>query len=548
MTRRIFTLLFLFAFALLAFNVRPGATQSERDNKTPAVVRQQAIKLLESSKSKYLSGTGRNALNLIVGEVEGLGRRQPPESMRTAAALPQIKLSASEVLVNDPAKDVLTNDFDISTQSETAVASFNNTVLVAYNDSGEYAFTNSFTGYSRSTDGGKSFTDAGALPIPGDFATFNFGDPALVADRSGNFYAAFIAADFSGARPFEFANTIGISKSTDGGVTFGPPVLLPTGGVPTFSFEDKEFLAVDNSGNPATNGNLYVSYTNFSFDPNDPTRAFPIAFSRSTDGGKTFSTPILVSPASDGAQGSEPIVAKNGDVYVTWLRFFSTVEPPGPAGIYVAKSTNGGKSFGSPVLVTNLTQIGFGGGTLTGGFRVNSFPRIDTSPVDGNVYIVYAENPSGPDAADAFLTRSTDGGTTWSSPKKLNFDGDRYEFFPDVAVNREGVVQVIWYREWPILENGRINERINVYKTQSRDEGLSFDPEKRVTGAHSPVAIGYDFFVNSIYMGDYIDIKAGLTPNGLGSNFLMAWGDFRRVVTTEGGTRHDQDVIFSVDK
>jgi hypothetical protein len=118
------------------------------------------------------------------------------------------------------------------------------------------------------------------------------------------------------------------------------------------------------------------------------------------------------------------------------------------------------------------------------------------------------------------------------------------QYFPDIAVNGEGVLEIIWYDQ-------RLDPRnflIDVFKVRSNDGGRSFEPDKRVTMSSAAPAVGYDPLVNPNYMGDYIDIKAIMTPTGPGSAFLLSWGDFRRVITTGGGTRPDQDVVFAIDR
>ena len=56
-------------------------------------------------------------------------------------------------------------------------------------------------------------------------------------------------------------------------------------------------------------------------------------------------------------------------------------------------------------------------------------------------------------------------------------------------------------------------------------------------------AVGYDPVFITDYMGDYIDIKAAFDIAGNRSKqFLMAWIDCRRVVTTIDGVHPDQDV------
>jgi hypothetical protein len=216
---------------------------------------------------------------------------------------------------------------------------------------------------------------------------------------------------------------------------------------------------------------------------------------------------------------------------VAYLRLSSST-----AEIFVAKSTNGGQSFSAPVLVAPIEAIGFAGGTLLGNFRVNSYPRIDVNPMNGNVYVVYSSNPPGPDGSDVFFSRSVNGGTTWSPPIRVNDDATTNDqFFPDVAVNKDGVLEIIWYDR----RNDPDNLNLEIFSAQSSNGGRSFSTNRAVTSeAFPPAPAGYDPFLASTYMGDYLDIKA------FGGTFLLAWGDNRRRITTFGGTRNDQDVFF----
>ncbi|MFO0980640.1 MAG: sialidase family protein [Planctomycetota bacterium] len=436
-------------------------------------------------------------------------------------------------MVNDPSKDLLTI-FDITTQSETAVAAFGNNIVVAYNDSGEYYSTNSYSGYSRSADGGASFADLGTMPIAA--TEISIGVPALVVDRAGTFYYAEIAID--AARPPGFESTVAISKSTDGGQHFGATVYPPSAGVSANSTQDKEFLAVDTTSGPFA-GNLYLSWT--SIDPGST-----IFFSRSTDGGASFSTPIPISAAGEVNQYSEPAVGPNGDVYVAWFQFSHPYVSLDPGAILVAKSIDGGVHFGTPVTVTAVPEIGFLGGNLIGNFRANSAPRVDVNPINGDVCIVFAANPPGLDGADIYFTRSTDGGGHWSNPTRVNDDAtNNDQFFPDLAINQDGVVDVIWY-DRRLDPN---NLKIDVFRARSVDGGQSFRPNQRVTSTSSFPAVGYDpINKQPSYMGDYIDIKAETTGSGRGKNFVLAWGDFRRIISTPRGNRPDQDVVFTLLK
>ena len=517
--------------AVMMFPVRRAASQDSDAWFTQDVI-DAANSILSSSLAQFLSGDGFNALERQSGRLANVnvGVGGGPVSS------PPFQSGRFEVMVNDPADDKFAF-FDISTHSETANAAFGDNVVVAFNDSTGFVaatFPPAFSamGYAHSSDGGASFRDLGNLPVrPGFPLQENEGDPGIVVDRKGVFYASYIL--FDAARPAGFRNTVGVSKSTDGGVTWSLPVALPVFGAPN-NFLDKCFIAVDSTSG-ANSGNVYVTFTNF---PQVNTGTLPIMFSRSTDGGLSFSSPIQLSATGTQNQGSEPVVGPNGEIYVAWWQ----ASGPGGSKIVVAKSTNGGISFGAPVSVAPVTPIGFNSGSLLGNFRVNSFPRIDVDQNNGNVYIAYASRPGHGDSGDVFFVRSTNGGATWSSPLRLNDDpGDNDQFFPDLAVSADGTIRAIWYDK----RRDPNNIDMTVFTAVSTDGGLSFGPNQAVTPATFPPAVGYDPVINRIYMGDYIDIKAGANSSGRTSDFFLAWGDFRRVITTTGGTRHNQDVFFS---
>lgn len=533
----------LFAFVSLLLTANPSVCQVGLHKNITPEGQQMAKEHLQSPMAKYLSGTGRNALNLMAGTLGLPGTDRgleagPLPRLRPRPLAPLI-VQGPEVTVNDPSQDTFFETFfDISTQSETAVAGFDNgtmsNIVVTFNDSTDFATGSSLMGYARSTDGGASFTDLGAIPTT--VTGLNLGDPGIGVNRAGVFYASAIA--FDGARPAGFPYAIGISKSTNGGQTFSAPVYPAIGG-PVNSFTDKPALAVDASSGPGGGKNVYVTWTNF---PAVSTGQLPIFFSRSIDGGATFSTPMQISSPGTINQGSALSVAPDGTLYACWEQFSEFLGQP--STIFCRKSIDGGITFASSAQVAILNDIGFFGGTMLPGFRVNSFPRIAVSPTTGTVVITYASNPFTGDSGDVFFVASPDKGATWSGPTQLNDDGTfTDQFFPAVAANSSGIFEFMWNDK----RNDPANLSFDMFETQSLDDGATAQPNTQITSVSSFPAFGYDPFIVSNYMGDYNDIEVIMTPSGPGTAFLQAWGDNRRVTVTRGGTRNDQDVMFHSD-
>ncbi|MDQ1348988.1 MAG: hypothetical protein QG573_2366, partial [Acidobacteriota bacterium] len=219
----------------------------------------------------------------------------------------------TDVRANDPATDSGSS----RTQSETSVAvnETTGTLCSGYNDSFHGVTQGQgYTGWSRSTNGGVSWTDRGAL------GAASFGDPAMVWRKSdGNFY--FAALHSSG---------LGVWRSTDDCLNFPFLAVIHSGGG-----DDKELMVVDNNPASPFYGRLYVAWTDFN--------AGARIFETHSDNGTTWSTPVGLSVPGTDVQGAWPAIAPNGDVYVAWVRW--NPWPSGPMDIEVARSTNGGVSY-----------------------------------------------------------------------------------------------------------------------------------------------------------------------------------------------------------
>lgn len=189
--------------------------------------------------------------------------------------------------------------------------------------------------------------------------------------------------------------------------------------------------------------NVYVAYTS------EISGQSSILFTRSTDSGASFSTPISVSNDISGSSFSFlNAIAANGDnVYVVWTRVTDV------SSIYLAKSSNGGVSFSSPV------QVESGG--------IARAPSITVS--GANVYVAWQDFSTSPTGLDSeiFFSASIDGGNTFDTPVDISGNAGTISRNPSIAGSGNNI-----YVVWTDCNTNGLNCRTLYAK--SNDVGITF--------------------------------------------------------------------------
>jgi hypothetical protein len=346
---------------------------------------------------------------------------------------------------------------------------------------------------------------------------------AIEADRTGgrcdaNVY--FSWSRFTG----NGTNNIYFSRSTDHGVTFSNPLNL------TPSQKNVQFPDISVTGN----GNVYVTYRQFASKQAHLPDA--VQYVKSTDCGKTFSPPQTVvnfTPydAQDVA-GPQPTPAQTGlDDPV------SSESDPAAAGSIArdcgdfAASCQSGYTF----------------------FRKDTQARSTADQSDAShewIYIVYDPTKPGTEVAtgttygsiqpgtgsqSAIYYTRLDGATgAHTAPTVLDNQGTGLQLFPDISAD-QGKLHALWWdtrndacysptRPAGNCADGSTVPALDVYATNSQDNGVSWSPATQVTQVTSNG--NYEQFGGRTipFAGDYLWISS------VGDVSYGVWTDWRNTV------------------
>ena len=307
-----------------------------------------------------------------------------------------------------------------------------------------------------------------ALPRVWNGTAFGIGfDPGVDVDKNGTFYFTYGVAPLGS----NFPNAVVAVKSTDG---VNWTQLTPVTFNQRRNFDDKYYLAVDRSASAFAN-RVYVSW-----DRNQGNNQI-LLLSSSSNGGATWTAPVKV---NDGATKFERVIGAypavdqaTGVVYDSWHDYAKDI-------IFVDKSASGGSTWGTDVAAAH-THTGFGLDIgCVGGRSQGPAHALKVGP-SGTLYLVYADAVTGR-GFDVLLTKSTNGGATWSAPVTLDDDaGAADQFHPTLSVESNGLggdkVTVTFYDR----RDDPANCQAHVYATQSTDNGATWAVNVRETSASS---------------------------------------------------------------
>jgi hypothetical protein len=545
--RFVITLIAILAIGIVGTNAATPAKNPTSQEIAQRILTVTGGKYMSPAAHGYLESVARNDRNVAPASVTTSGGVPlvPAAAPGAGAALVPL-VGLPNVRVNNPAED--SHQTDQTTQSETSLAVSGTNVAVGFNDSqsGFFFLTagGDLVGYAYSTDGGLTFTDGGVLPNgPG---LVNVSDPWLASDSGGTMYFSVLSIDVTRGV------LVGFSRSTNGGKTWSPTAAIPPppplcsakGCGSIFYLADKDAL----TAGPGK-GNVYDVWDDITYDPNTGNSLSGLPVAHSTNGGQswtiTYAAQKLLSGPGTGCSfsqfvGAQPLVA-SGVVYDV-AEVVSSNDPlcaGAPVNlseaVYFSKDGGATWSPGGVVPITSSTR-GLGAFQLGTGMLMRNIEFPTLASFKGNVYVAWNDGGDGSGHSHIRLGQLNSLGQFASIANVTS--GTRDEIQPALTADTAGLH--LAYYQLSVAANGA--GRVDVMMSNSTN-GKSFSV-RRVTSQSFPGVFTYPQFdplVGPAYMGDYIAIADD------GTHQYIAWGDNRDIITNflwpQG--RNDPDIFFA---
>ncbi len=327
-------------------------------------------------------------------------------------------------------------------------------------------------GYAYSNDGGVHWTFPGVLE-----ANVFRSDPVTDSDETGTFFYLSLLQTFCE----------NMYRSTSGGQFWTE--LQPTGQA---DGGDKQWFTIDKTNGPG-HGFQYQASDGINCD-----NTGVVEFQRSTDGGVTWQAPIGIPPLNDSPYYGTLDVDTNGNVFIGGEGF---------SLFYCVRSSNAQIGSQTPtfdrVTTVNMGGVLSGGGINPAGLDGQVFLAVDHSgtATNNNIYMLASVQPSGRSTTDVMFVRSTDGGLTFSAPRRINDDPvnpSKWHWFGTFSVAPNGRLDSVWLD----TRNAANNTDSQLFYSYSLDAGITWSPNVAVSNPFNPF-LGYP---NQSKIGDYMTI------------------------------------------
>ncbi len=348
-----------------------------------------------------------------------------------------------------------------------------------------------------SFDGGASWTitqPAFSVCEGGEFLRST--DPWVTIGPDGTVHQIAVAST-GGVFADGSSNAVLVARSTDGGRTWGAPTALIRDG--PSAFNDKETITAD----PNDARFVYAAW-----DRILPSGGGPATFARSINGGVSWEPARAIYDPGSTEQtiGNLIRVLSDGTVVNLFAHLIGSDENLSAAFLEVIRSTDRGATWSAPIRVASFFPHGAVDPVTHEQIRDGAIvPQMAVAP-NGALYVVWQDSRFSSGNHDGIaLSRSTDGGLTWSVPARVNSSAGVAAFTPQVHVRADGTIGITFF---DLRSNtSDIATLLTDYWIARSTDGVTFS-ETRVADSFNintaPIAEG------GYFLGDYM----GLVSSG----------------------------------
>jgi hypothetical protein len=418
----------------------------------------------------------------------------PPSPAPASAPVPSPE--PERELVQEIARDTITgpagSEADTAVEPYVAVDPGRPDVLVSVYQLGRFPDGGAAAiGFAASVDGGKTWS-TGVLPgltrVSGGVYQ-RVSDPSVKFGPDGSAYVSSIVI-----RGPDGGGGIAVNRSDDGGRTWNAPVFLER--PPEGSSGDFPRIAVDTGSSSSHTGRVYVTYV----------RGDRAVVRWSDDRASTWSALSFVSSG----RGFVPnvIVGPGGGLTVVYI-----APDPGQRRRLVSRTSHdGGASFGTPVDVGPMRS------RPSRGLRAAGVEEAAADPVTGTLFLVWEDAANREDGLnDVVLSRSLDGGASWTPPTVVNLDlsGSGTDHLQPAVVALDDQVRVVYFTRTG--SGGRPSRSLQLRSISSSDGGVTFAGERTIG---PPADLRFAAVVRpgrTRFVGDYVGLA--LSPE----SFIVVW-------------------------
>ncbi len=357
-----------------------------------------------------------------------------------------------------------------------------------------------------STDG-HTFTEF-TLPVsgcaPGGLAYERASDPWVSFGPDGTAYASALAFDANSPR-----NTVAATTSYDGGRTWRHTTAL----IDDTSIEfgnDKNSVTAD----PVRPGTAYQVWDRIDGGPTGTQLLTgPALMSVTHDFGRTWSPPRAIVHTGQFQQTIGNIIVvdpRRGTLYDFYdsLSFTdATATAVTDVSYRVVRSTDGGRTWSAPIVIAPDTSAPDVDPNTGAPLRTGSgLPSPAIDPVTGELYLAYEGSDLSAGAYNQIqLVTSTDGGNTWTAPIRVNGVPTSPAYTPSIAVTARGEVGITYYDIRTLQPGNTTTLPTSTWLTVSPRGGTHFGHERSI----APV---FDFLsapvAGGAFLGDYESLAA----------------------------------------